>query len=75
MSNFEKLATIASGNGKAFDLARQYIGIEQLALLIANAAISQTSGELDVAAIAKAFNITEKAALEKTKNIAIKTGQ
>jgi hypothetical protein len=75
MSNFEKLATIASGNGKAFDLARQYIGIEQLALLMANAAISETSGKLDVAEIAKAFNITERVALEKSKNIAIRTGQ
>jgi hypothetical protein len=75
MSNFEKLATIASGNGKAFDLARQYIGIEQLALLMANDAISQTSAELDVAAIAKAFNLNERTALEKSKNIVIRTGQ
>jgi hypothetical protein len=41
MTTFEKLITIASATGKAFDLARQYIGIEQLALLMANAAISQ----------------------------------
>ena len=60
---------------ETIDLARSFLSKEQLALFIANAIVSQTSGKVDTRAVTKPFNITERAALEKAKAIILKKGQ
>jgi hypothetical protein len=72
MSQLEQLLAVASPKTK--ELALQMIGEKQLALLIANAVISQTSGKLDSEAIAQVFDITEHGARQKAKIIVPKKG-
>ena len=53
MTAFEKLATIASGNGEVYDMARAVIGHAELALLLAKSALVGTTETLSPVRVSK----------------------
>lgn len=71
MSTFEKLATIASGTGEVWETARAMIGKNELALLLAKAAVDQTTESLSPTRVGKALGITHSGARKKIENAAI----
>ena len=55
MSTFEKLTWIADAQCETAELARQMIGIEELAIMISKDALSETSMKLSPTKVAKAI--------------------
>jgi len=73
MTTFEMLAKIADGQGPAWDHARAMIGgPETLGLLLAKAALAQTTESLSVPTVAKALAMSESGARKKIDNLAFK---
>jgi hypothetical protein len=71
----ELLVQIATGQGEVMDMVREMIGSGQLALLIATAAVKETTASLDSEVVSKIFGITERGAFKKIENTTVKTGQ
>jgi hypothetical protein len=46
MTTFEMLAQVASGQGEAWEIARNLIGVENLGLLLAKAATENTTEKI-----------------------------
>ena len=67
---FEHLLALADAETLA--LAREFIGKQQLALLIAQAAVAGTNADLETHAVAKAFVVAERTAREKIDSTAFR---
>ena len=72
MKPIEILLTIAAGAGPVFEKARQMIGEDEFAILIAKDALSETSLSLSPTKVARAINMSNKGAKDKVDNLAIK---
>jgi hypothetical protein len=72
MTAFEKLATIAAGEGEVFDMARAAIGHAELALLLAKNALDGTTETLSPTRVSKIFEMSESGARKKIENAAVK---
>jgi hypothetical protein len=70
MTPFEKLVAIA--DDETLELARRMIGKQELALLIANAALKGTSKQLSPTDVAGVLQITPQGAGKKIDNTAVK---
>ena len=68
MDTFEKLMAIAEGQGDICRLVRRLIGKSELALLLANAALNDTSVKLSPAKVATILGITENVARSNLEN-------
>ena len=67
------LAKIADGQGPAWDHARAMIGgAETLGLLLAKAALANTTESLCVLSVAKALDMSESGARKKIENLGFK---
>jgi hypothetical protein len=66
------LLAIASGQGPVFDKARSMIGEDELALLLATAALAGTSISLSPTRVAKVLEISRDGARKKTENTAVR---
>jgi hypothetical protein len=65
MTTFEKLLSLSTAQGEVPELARNLIGKDQLALLIAKAALANTSASLSPTRVAKALELSRSAALDR----------
>jgi hypothetical protein len=72
MTNIEILLAIASGGGPVFDKVRSMIGENELAILIAKTALSETSTSLSPTRVAAAIGIHRTSAQNKIDNLAVK---
>jgi hypothetical protein len=72
---FEKLLAIASGEGEVLELARDMIGKKELALLLAKAALSNTTEDISPTVAAKVLGITRDGARKKIDNAAVRSGE
>lgn len=72
MKSIEILLTIAGGVGSVFDKVRAMIGEEELAILIAKSALSETSLKLSPTRVSKVIDISSKGAKDKIDNFAVK---
>jgi hypothetical protein len=72
MTTFEKLSMVASGTGEVWEMAREMIGISELALLLAKEAVKHTtSEEMSPAKVMKAANLSESGARARIFNTSI----
>ena len=60
-----------AANEDTWKLVRDYIGQEQLALMIAKGLISLTTGKLKTSAVASAFGTEDRAAQVRIENAAL----
>jgi hypothetical protein len=67
---FEKLLAIASGESEVLELARDMIGKKELALLLAKAALHDTSQSLSPTRVANAMGIAARSASDRIQNCA-----
>jgi hypothetical protein len=74
LSPFESLIAVAQGEGEVFELARAMIGKAELALLIAKAAVANTTGNLSPTNVAKILEMSESGARKKIDNSAVRAG-
>lgn len=72
MSTFEKLTWIAEAQCETAELARQMIGMKELAIMISKDALSETSLSLSPTKAARAINMSDTGAKNKIDNLAIK---
>jgi hypothetical protein len=72
INTVEILLAIASGHGPVFDKARAMIGEDELALLLAKAALAGTSLSLSPTRVAKVLKISRDGARKKTENAAVR---
>jgi hypothetical protein len=72
MTAFEKLATVASGSGEVYDMARAVIGHAELALLLAKSALVGTTETLSPTRVSKILEMSESGARKKIDNAAVK---
>jgi len=73
MSGFEKLLALA--DERTLEMARELIGRKELAFLLAEAAISQTTSHIRSKPVAALFDINEDSArkrLKRNKNLSTK---
>jgi hypothetical protein len=68
MDTFEKLMAIAEGQGEICRLVRRLIGKSELTLLLANAALTDTSVKLSHSKVATILGMTENVARSKIEN-------
>ncbi len=66
------LIQIATGEGEVMEMARTMIGHAELALLIANAAVENTSIKLRPCNVSKATGLGADAAKDRIDNTALK---
>jgi hypothetical protein len=72
MTTFEKLSMVASGTGEVWEKARAMIGVSELALLLAQEAVKNTTAEeLSPTKVASATGLTDRAARNRIFNTAI----
>jgi hypothetical protein len=72
MTTFARWLALASGQGEVFDLAREMIGTRELALLLAKAAVKNTTAEeLSPTKVARATGLTDRGARNKIFNAAV----
>jgi len=69
MTSFEKLYAIATGPGPVVETARKMIGEDQLALMIAKAAVSETTEKLSPTQVGEVLDISKSTALERIENV------
>jgi hypothetical protein len=72
LSTVDALLRVAEGQGPVFDLARQMIGIEELALLISKAALKHTSLKLSRVKVARALKMSDSGARNRIENAMVK---
>jgi hypothetical protein len=72
MTNVEVLIAIASGAGPVFEKARSMIGENELAILIAKAALADTSMSLSPTKVSEAIGIHRTSAQDKIDRLAVK---
>ena len=72
MQPIEILLTIAGGTGPVFEKARAVIGEDELALLIAKTALSETSLSLSPTRAAKVLGMSANGSRRKIDNTAVK---
>jgi hypothetical protein len=75
VTTFEMLAQVASGQGEAWDVARSLIGPAELGLLLAKAALSNTTEDISPTVAAKVLGITRDGARKKIDNAAVRSGE
>jgi len=68
VDNFEKLMAIAEGQGDICRLARRLIGKTELALLLANAALKDTSIKLSPSKVATILGVSDNVARSKIEH-------
>jgi hypothetical protein len=72
MTTFEKLSMVASGTGEVWEKARAMIGVSELALLLAQEAVKNTTAEeLSPTKVASATGLTDRAARNRIFSTAI----
>ena len=72
MSTFEMLAQVASGQGEAWEIARNLIGTSELGLLLAKAALENTTESLSPTLAAKTLGMSESGARKKIENASVR---
>jgi hypothetical protein len=65
MTTFEKLLSLSTAQGEVAELARKLIGKDQLAILIAKAALANTSTSLSPTRVAETLDISRSAAADR----------
>lgn len=74
LNSLESLIQIATGQGEVMEMVRQMIGTAELALLIANSAVADTSIKLRPCNVASAIGMSEDGARKKIDNTIVRTG-
>jgi UTP-glucose-1-phosphate uridylyltransferase len=72
MSAFERLLAIASGTGEVLSLAREIIGKEKLAVLLAKSALIDTSETLSATKVAEVLGMSRNVAAHAVANATIR---
>jgi hypothetical protein len=72
VTTFEMLAQVASGRGEAWEIARNLIGPAELGLLLAKAALSNTSHSISPTNAKDVLNMSESGARKKIENTAVR---
>ena len=72
MQSIEVLLTIAAGAGPVFEKVRKMIGEDELAILIAKAALADTSAKLSPTKVSEAIGIHRTTAQDKIDNLAVR---
>ena len=68
-STFEMLAQIASGQGEAWEIARSLIGPQKLGLLLAKAALADTTESISPTIASKVLEMSLSGASTKIANM------
>ena len=72
MTPFEKFYALATGPGPIVERAREMIGKERLALLLAKSALSETTEQLSPTKVGNVLDVDRKWAENKIKNLGFK---
>jgi len=72
MTPFEKLYALATGPGPVVERAREMIGEDNLALMLAKYALSETTESLSATRVGEVLDIKRQSADEKISKIGFK---